>query len=66
MNKSDKIYLPEDLSISKCHDLYKEKYPNLPVSVIEKSSITNSTFLSAIQEQTPAPYATNIMLRLKS
>lgn len=30
--KSDKIYLSEDLNVTKLHEMYLEKYPHLPVS----------------------------------
>lgn len=41
---SDKIYLPEELSITKCFELYKEKYPNLPFSFETYRKIFNGKF----------------------
>lgn len=42
--KTDKLYLPEELSIKKCHEMYQEKYPNLPVSLESYRKIFNNRF----------------------
>lgn len=42
--RSEKIYLPEELSITKCFELYKAKYPDLPVSLETYRKIFNERF----------------------
>lgn len=42
--KTDKIYLPEELSITKCFELYQEVYPLYPVSLETYRKIFNEKF----------------------
>lgn len=42
--KSDKFYLPEELSITKCFELYQVVYPPYPVSLETYRKIFNEKF----------------------
>lgn len=65
---SSKKYLPEYLSVSKMHTLFKEKYPDVKVSYESYRTIFNTylIFHSDTRGLIPEAFATNIILSLNA